>query len=164
MPLLFRHGLLAALLLCGLPLCADSPRVARQDRKQFSSNHRFFLISKLKESRTQVFRTDRPASILWEVPIYMSVSELSNDGRHIADIYEGGNILGDDIRPSDPLITFYNASGTRRIVTLGEIVPERKALRRATSGNVWEDFLGFQSTGQFMIVLNDGKTLVLNPE
>ena len=103
-------------------LAADDPRSAPKDLKEFSPNHHFFLTSKIKENRTQVFLTNKPLAVLWEVPTYIQIPDLSDDGRHIAASYEGGNILDNNVHSSDTLITFYNSSGFRRIVTVGEVV------------------------------------------
>jgi hypothetical protein len=160
----FRVSLLTALLFTSSFLAADSPRQAPKDLKEFSPNHQFFLISKVKEKRTQVFRTDKPSTVLWEIPVYIQIPDLSNDGRHIAASYEGGNILENDVRPSDPLIIFYNATGSKRVVTVGEVVGDLGQLRRSTSGLPWGRVIGFQPTGRLMIVLDNGKSLNLDPD
>ena len=112
----------------------------------------------------QVFHSDKPLSVLWQIPVYIQIANLSNDGRHVAASYEGGNILDNNIRPSDPLITFYNATGPRRVVTVGEVVGDLGKLRRPTSGISWGRVIDFQPTGRLMIVLDDGKPLFLDPE
>lgn len=145
-------------------LAADDPRQAPMDAKQYSSNHQFFLVSKVKERRTQIFRSDKPSAALWQIPVYIQIPDLSNDGRHVAASYEGGNILENDVRPSDPLITFYNASGARRIVTVGEVVGDLSKLRRSTSGLPWGRVIGFQPTGRLMIVLDSGRSITLDPD
>ena len=160
----FRVSLLTALLFTSSFLAADDPRQAPMNIKQFSPNHQYFLISKVKEKRTQVFRSDKPSTVLWQIQAYIQIADLSNDGRHVAASYEGGNILENDVRPSDPLITFYNATGSKRVVTVGEVVGDLGKLRRSTSGLPWGRVIGFQPTGRLMVVLDNGKSLTLDPE
>jgi hypothetical protein len=164
MSLSFKFPLLAALVMASSFLAADDPRQAPMDVKQYSPNHQFFLVSKVKEKCTQIFRADKPSAVVWKIPIYIQIPDISNDGRHVAASYEGGNILENNVRPSDPLVTFYNASGSKRIVTVGEVVGDLTKLRKSTSGLPWGRVIGFQSTGRLMIVLDNGKSITLDPD
>jgi hypothetical protein len=159
-----RVSLLIALLFTSSFLAAGAPRQAPMDVKQFSPDHQYFLISKVKEKCTQIFRSDKPSTVLWQIPVYIQIADISNDGRHVAASYEGGNILENDVRPSDPLITFYDATGSRRVVTVGEVVGDPGKLRRSTSGLPWGRVIGFQPTGRLMVVLDSGRSLTLDPE
>jgi hypothetical protein len=156
--------LLVTLFFAGSLFAGDSPRQAPQDIKEFSPNHHFFLISKVKEKRTQVFGANQASTVLWEVPVYLQIADLSDDGRHIAASYAGGNILENNVRPSDPLITFFNASGSKRIVTVVEVAGDIGKLRRSDSGFPWGRVLGFQPTGRLLVILDSGKTLTLDPD
>jgi hypothetical protein len=118
MPSGLQLSLMTALFFIGSFLAADDPRQAAKDLKEFSPNHHFFLTSKMKENRTQVYRTDKPLIVLWEVPTYIQIPDLSDDGRHIAASYEGGNILEDNVRSSTfslPSITPRGPDGPSRL-------------------------------------------------
>lgn len=164
MPSVFRVSLLLTLLFTSSFLTADDPRQAPMDVKQFSPNHQYFLISKVKEKCTKIFRSNKPSTVLWQIPLYIQIADISNDGRHVAASYAGGNILESNVRPSDPLITFYNAAGLKRIVTVGEVVGDLGKLQRSTSGLPWGRVIGFQPTGRLMVILDNGKSLTLDPE
>lgn len=164
MPSSLKVSLLTALVMTTSFLAADDPRQAPTDVKQYSPNHQFFLVSKVKERRTQIFRAGKSSAVLWQIPVYIRIPDLSDDGHHVAASYEGGNILENNVRPSDPLITFYNASGTRRIVTVGEVVGDLSKLRKSTSGLPWGRVIGFQPTGRLMIALDSGKLVTLDPD
>ncbi len=155
------RGYVVMLLLCCVATTrADSPRVAPADRKQFSSNRHFYLLSKLKQQRTEVFKAAQSKTLLWSVPKYLSLPILSDDGQCIASVYDGGNILDENVRPSDPLITFYSASGQHDTVAVGDVVKDIHQLRKTSSGWAWGSAVGFQKSG-FVVVLATGKSITL---
>ena len=143
---------------------ADDPRAAPTDHKEFSPNHQYFLISKVQEKRTQIFQTSKPHTVLWSISAYIQLASLSNDGRHVAASYEGGNILDLDVRPADPLITFYNATGETHVVTVNDVLPGVRSLPHSTSGRPWGRVLGFQPSGRLLVILRSEKRLELDPE
>ncbi len=142
---------------------ADDPRVLPADHKEFSPNHAFFLEAKVKEKRTRVFHSGKVPRLLWEVPAYLEIADLSNDGKHLASSYAGGNILDPGVRPNDALVTFYNADGTSRAVSVAAVLPNFAQLPRSTSGQPWGRVIGFQPSGQLLVYLNDGRKLLLDP-
>lgn len=117
----------------------------------------------MREKRTQIFRSDKPSTVLWQIPVCIPIADISNNGCHVAASYEGGNILENDVRPSDPLITFYDATGSGRVVTVSEVVGDPGELQRSLSGISWGRVLGFQPTGRLMVVLDNGRSLTLDP-
>ena len=155
-------ALLLAVSLGSFPLRADSPRVAPADRKQFSLNHRFFLLSKLKERGTWVFAAKNPSTPLWQIPVYIGNPEISNDGTTVAAIYEGGNILDASVKPGEPLVTLYDSHSKKRVYTVGEVAGDTSKLRRTTSGFLWERDMYFDGANRFRIVLDNGKTISLD--
>lgn len=161
---IFRFAAFAAPLLLCAAIRADDPRVAPADHKEFSPNRQYFLFSSVKDKRTKIFRASKPTAVLWEIPAYLEIADLANDGKHVAASYEGGNILDDNVRASDPLVTFYSSAGAKRVVTVGEVVPQFASLPRSSSGRPWGRVVGFQPTGRLLIILNSGKTVTLDPE
>ena len=155
---------LALLMIVPTRLYAASPPVAPADHTEYSPNHRFFLISSVKEKRTRIFRTSDPAAVLWEIPFYLQNADLANDGRYVAASYDGGNIFEEKVRPSDTLITFYSATGRKRVVTVGEVVPDLISLPRSSEGRPWGRVVGFQASENLLILLNDGRAITLAPE
>ena len=120
--------LLTMCMVAYLSAFANDPRVAPADHKEWSPNHAFFLEAKMKEKRTRVFRAGRFPQMLWEIPAYLQIADLSNDGKHVAFSYAGGNILDPGVRAVDTLVTFYSADGTSRAVSVADILPEFCAL------------------------------------
>ncbi|NUQ29261.1 MAG: hypothetical protein HOQ35_12200 [Acidobacteriaceae bacterium] len=155
---------LALLMIVPTMLYAASPPVVPADHTEYSPDHRFFLISSVKEKRTRIFRASDPAAVLWEIPLYLENADLANDGRYVAASYDGGNIFDEKIRPSDTLITFYSAAGRKRVVTVGEVVPDLTSLPRSSEGRPWGRVVGFQASGNLLILLNDGRAITLAPE
>lgn len=154
----------ALLMIVPTRLYAASPPVAPADHTEYSPNHHFFLISSVKEKRTRIFGASDPAAVLWEIPLYLQNADLANDGLHVAASYDGGNIFDEKIRPSDTLITFYSATGRKRVVTVGEVVPDLISLPRSSEGRPWGRVVGFQASGDLLILLNNGRAITLAPE
>ncbi len=142
---------------------ANDPRVAPADHKEWSPNHAFFLEANVKEKRTRVFRAGKVQQMLWEIPAYLEIADLSNDGKHVASSYAGGNILDPGVRGTDTLVTFYNADGTARAIPVADILPDFAHLPHSTAGQPWGRVMGFQSTGQLLILRNDGRHVLLDP-
>ena len=155
---------LASFMILSVMLHAAGPGIAPADHTEYSPNHRFFLISSVKEKRTRIFQVNDPSVMLWEIPLYLQNADLANDGRHVAASYEGGNILDENVRASDVLVTFYSATGRKRIVTVGEIVPDLVSLPRSSDGRPWGRVMGFQASGDLLILLNNGRAITLAPE
>lgn len=73
---------------------AADPRMMPVDHKDFSPNHAFFLEARVKEKRTRVFHAGKEPRLLWEIPAYLQIADLSNDGKHVASSYaETSSIL-----------------------------------------------------------------------
>jgi hypothetical protein len=141
----------------------DDPLPTPADRKVFSPDHRFYFNTRVRENRTDVFAAGKPAAPLWTLPMYLDEAFLSNDGRHIAAEYPGGNILDASVKPSDTLFTFYSPGALPRLVSVGSVVGDLQKLPRTSSGYGWGNAVGFDRDGWFVVMLSDRRTVRLDP-
>jgi hypothetical protein len=61
---------LVSLMIVSTMLRAAGPGIAPADHTEYSPNHRFFLISSVKEKRTGIFGASGPSVMLWHPGTY----------------------------------------------------------------------------------------------
>ena len=140
-----------------------SPLPVEHDVKVFSPNHRFFVVSLVKEKHTLGYRTGQPSQPLWDLPFYTALPSLANDGYHLATAYAHGNILDHDVRSTDPLITFYTPSG-KHVLTVQDVVGDFHRFGESSDGWGWGRVRDFDKSGWLVVDLDGGQTLRFNPD
>ena len=161
---LLRFGLTVAVLVLGASMCAaDSPRVAPHDVKDYSPDRRFYVVSQLQQKHTAVFRAGKKEAE-WELPGYHPILYLSNDGKHLVEGYEGGNLFNGTTKDSDPFLTFFAGPKCTAVLTVAQVFPHWKTLPRTASRLRWGDFWGFEKPAQFTVRLDDGTKLFFDAD
>lgn len=89
--------------------------------------------------------------ILWHLPGWYRSLFVANDGKHLVTGYDGLNLI--PTQPSDNLvlITFWREGRKIKEVTLKEIVPDRRILKRTVSHYLWGHIEGIDAKGRLRV-------------
>jgi hypothetical protein len=89
--------------------------------------------------------------ILWHLPGWYRSLFVANDGKHLVTGYNGLNLIPREPSDSLVLITFWREGRKIKEVTLSEIVPDRRILKRTASHYFWGHIEGIDGQGPLRV-------------
>jgi hypothetical protein len=148
-------------LLCAVPALADSPLPLPSVQTTKSENKRFEVASDPKKgTRCIDLSTSKE---LWKLPDWYRWSFLCNDGRHFISAYGGLNLLSQNYKGSDVMLTFWRDGKIIKTITVDELIPNKKILRRTVSHYSWGSIPGITKNGLLEVLLEDGSKHYFDP-
>lgn len=151
--------LCTVLLLISAPVAAnaDAPVGPRTVQRASSPNGAFTVVS---DPQAGTYVVKNPSGErLWAMPGWFASPHVSNNGLHVATVYEGLNLVPLDAPPTLEIITFWTKGKKVRAVTLGDIVPKRSILKRTTSHYAWGSVDGVNDRDELVVTRVDGQAL-----
>ncbi|MCS7026801.1 MAG: hypothetical protein NZV14_18530 [Bryobacteraceae bacterium] len=155
---------MAAVLAMALPLQADAPPKPPATYTVYSNNGKFHAEVNLSRQRTTVYRgSGKTRQTLWSVPGWFRVAAVSDDGNILVTGYDGVNLLPLHFTGEEVLLTFFDRGKVTAKVTVRDLFPDPKQLRRTVSHWAWGDYLGFNAQNQFQVKLVTGSIVTFDP-
>jgi len=152
---------IVSVILC---LCswADSPSPAPRDKKVYSANKQFFVLTEVTPKRTQVFSSSE-ARPIWGIPGYHPVLFLSNNGYLVVG-YPGGNLLSQDAKPQDEILAFYSSGKLIRSVKIQDLFADMSVLPKTVSHLSWAIGYGFDNQNRFYVITFDDRQVLFQAD
>jgi hypothetical protein len=148
-------------LACAVPALADSPLPPPSIKTTKSASKRFEVVSD-PEKGTRC--TDLSSSKeLWNLPDWYRWSFLCDDGRHFITAFDGFNLLSQNYKGSDVMLTFWKDGKSVGAVTVDELIPDKKILQRTVSHFSWGSIPGITKNGLLEVILEDGSKQYFDP-
>lgn len=148
-------------LFCATAAFGDSPLLPASVVTTKSANQRFEAISDPKNGTVCVELSN--SKELWKLPDWYRRSFLCDDGRHFITAYGGLNLLSQNYKGSDVMLTFWKDGKLLRTVTVDELIPDKKILQRTVSHFSWGTIPGITKNGLLEVILEDGSKHYFDP-
>jgi hypothetical protein len=152
-------AVLALVALAAATSLADSPRAWIS---VCSTDGRVCAVADPQRDLTEV-RLGRRGPVLWSIPGWHASFFVSDDGASLVVGPEGLNLLPIDILPTEPMLRFYQRGVLVHEVTLRELVPDLRMLRRTVAHLHWGSILGIDGKNRLIVELATGRTLAFDP-
>ena len=134
----------------------DAPPLAPSVVKVFSADCRYYVVSDPKLQLTSVF-TSATSEMLWQMAGYHHNLFLKNDGLQLVVAQGEGGLLPQDVKPGDTFLSFYYTNKLVRSVQVREVFPKLAVLPKTVSHLAWGQFVGFNKSHRFELLLFNGK-------
>ena len=148
-------------LICAVAAFGDSPLPPTSVVTTMSANKRFEAISDPRKGTACVDLSSSKG--LWKLPDWYRWSFLCDDGRHFITAYGGLNLLSQNYKGSDVMLTFWKDGKQLRTVTVDELIPDKKILHRTVSHFSWGTIPGITKDGLLEVILEDGSKHYFDP-
>jgi hypothetical protein len=148
-------------LICATAAFGDSPLPPASVVTTKSTSNRFEAISDPNTGTTCVDVSS--SKELWKLPGWHRWSFLCDDGRHFITAYGGLNLLSQNYKGSDVMLTFWKDGKLLRKVTVDELIPDKKILQRTVSHFSWGTIPGITAEGLLEVILEDGSKHHFDP-
>ncbi len=150
-------------LVCAVPALADIPPQPPTIKTTKSNNMRFEVVSD-PEKGTRCIEVSS-SKVLWKVPGWYPWSFLCDDGQHFitAASYDGPNLLSLNYKGSDAMFIFWKGGKLIRAVTVDELIPDKRILKRTVSHYSWGSIMGITKNGLLEVILEDGSKRYFDP-
>jgi hypothetical protein len=89
--------------------------------------------------------------VLWSIKGWERVFDVSDSGDHLVACSSGLNLLPLDYSREEPLVTFYHRGKLVRRVSVGELFPDPRKLRRTVSHYHWGSCSGFDGPRTYKV-------------
>jgi hypothetical protein len=144
-----------------VPALADSPLPPPSIETTKSANKRFEVVSDPEKGTRCI--DSASSKELWKLPNWYRWSFLCDDGRHFITAYGGLNLLSQNYKGSDVMLTFWKDGKLVRTVTVDELIPDKKILQRTVSHYSWGSIPGITKNGLLEVILEDGSKHYFDP-
>ena len=154
--------LIILVLACAVPAFADSPLPPPAVQTTKSENKRFEVISDPEKGTRCIDLSS--SKELWKLPDWYRWAFLCDDGRHFITAYGGLNLLSLSYKGSDVMLTFWDSGKLIKKVTVDELIPDKKILKRTVSHYSWGSITGITKSGLLEVALADGSKVYYQPK
>jgi hypothetical protein len=100
--------------------------------------------------------------VLWRLPDWHRSLFVANDGKHLVTEYDGLNLIPTDFRDDLVLLTFWQEGKKIREITVRDLFPDHRILRRTASHYAWRETIGIDEQGRLKMQRVDGKTFLFD--
>lgn len=156
---------LIALLIFGslIALLKADESLSLPDRHVTKSNSGRMQVTADPKNGTQCKDTQN-SKVLWSVPQWFRRLFISDDGLYMVTEYEGLNLIPQSYDDKMTMVTFWKNGKILREVTLDELIPNKKILRKTVSHYAWGSIVGFSQDGTLEIKLVNNQRLFYDPK
>lgn len=136
---------------------ADDPLPPPADYAIKSANGNYEAFFSVKDKKTTVYelsgRTKKEKRKLWEMEGWFRNTFLSNDGNNLVIAYEGANLLDENYKADQIMISFYEREKLLKTIRLNELIesPTPENLEKTVSHYKWVETYGINEKQQFKI-------------
>jgi len=141
---------------------ADEPLSVPARHVTNSTSGRFQVVS--DPTRGTICMDTRESKTLWSISQWFRKLVVSDDGHFLVTEYDGLNLIPQDFEGKMVMITFWKDGEVLREVTLDELIPDKKILRKTVSHYAWGTLWGFRPDGMVEIRLVDDTRLLYDPK
>jgi hypothetical protein len=137
-------SILLVLLGCVPAIRADAPLPPPQ-RYEVQSPSRKYVATLDPKTGVEV-RASNSAAVLWRSKVWSRVAFLLDDGEHFVTGYSGMNLIPLDYSKDLVLLSFWKRDQKIRDVTVSELFPDTRVLRRTASHYHWGSITGLTNS------------------
>jgi hypothetical protein len=141
-------------LILSLQAHADSPLPPPTKVVQISEGYKFAVTSD-PQGNTTTCRDRSTGRVRWTIPQWYRNFYISPDGDHLVTTYDGVNLIPLNYPNTSPLLTFWKAGKKIKEVSVGELIPNRRILKRTVSHYYWGNVLGIRNGNLEVRLAND---------
>jgi hypothetical protein len=142
------------------PVHGDEPLPAPAKHAVLSQNNKFR--AELDPHAGIKIINAASGKILWQLPGWYRWAFLADDGEHFVTGYDGLNLIPLDYHKNLVLITFWNKGHKIREITVGDLFPDTRLLRRTASHYNWGYMYGIDRDGFLHVKRCDGLEIFLD--
>jgi hypothetical protein len=132
------------LLACSQPIHADEPLAPPSRFEVQSPSHKFTATLDPKSGVS--VRAAGSSEVLWTATNWFRVAFLADDGEHFVTGYGGMNLIPQNYTRDLALITFWRRDQKIRDVTVGELFPSTRVLKKTVSHYHWGSITGITNS------------------
>lgn len=141
------------LLSCALPVHADEPLAPPARYEVQSPSHKF--VATFDPQAGVRVNAAGSSEALWTSTNWFRVAFLADDGDHFVTGYGGMNLIPQNYTKDLVLVTFWKRDRKIRDVTVGELFPDTRVLKKTVSHYHWGSITGVTNSALIVTRCDD---------
>lgn len=145
------------LILQPISIWADEPLPPPKDYFINSANGKYTAFFSVKDKKTIVYelvgKIKKEKQKIWEMDGWFRNTYLSNDGNNLIVAYEGANLLDNNYKTDQVMISFYDKGKLLKEIKLNQLIenPVPEKLEKTVSHYSWVETYGMNENQQFEV-------------